>query len=263
MRLYTLFSVAGVAMAAGPAFAACGDPGSSPSVVGKTYIGSDMNFRAKARRPTLSNRILFNADCTTTQTIGNGGGTKAFKGTWSQVGQDLKFERSQPGKGGRPAQIGYVAVVAANGQVFGKWGEGADITQDFEMNPAKDAFPCGAPGAATDLAGSTFKGTLVSPEGVTVPMELELNTNCTAFMFGLNYAYSQRWKQTGGKLTFKTQGRGWISTLDGDKLKGKIILVDNWMVINPFVPQADWGKVPQADGVPGEERGTFVLTRDK
>lgn len=263
MRVLSLLAATGLALAASPAFAACGDPGTSPSVAGKTYTGSDINTGTTARRPTISNRILFNADCTTTQTVGNGGVTKTYKGTWSQVGKDLKISRTEPVKGGRPVQIPYVGVVWEDGKLRGQWRDSAGKMRDFELSPSKDAFPCGAPGAAADLAGTTFKGNLISDEGVTVPMELELNSNCTAFMFGLNYAYSNRWKQAGGKLTFKTQGRGWIATLEGDKLKGKIILVDNWMVINPFVPQADWSKTPQAPGVEGEQRGTFVLVRQK
>ena len=66
MRALSLLAAAGLALAASPAFAACGDPGTSPSVAGKTYTGSDINTGTTARRPTISNRILFNADCTTT-----------------------------------------------------------------------------------------------------------------------------------------------------------------------------------------------------
>lgn len=263
MRVLSLLAAAGFALAASPAFAACGDPGTSPSVAGKTYTGSDINTGTTARRPTISNRTLFNTDCTTTQTVGNGGVTKTFKGSWSQAGKDLKINRTEPVKGGRPVQIPYVGVVGDDGKLRGQWRDSAGKMRDFEMAPAKDAFPCGQPGAAGDLSGTTFKGNLISDEGVKVPVELELNSNCTAFMFGLDYTYVHRWKQTNGKLVFTTQGRGWTSTFDGARLKGRIDLIGGWQSTNPFVPRADWSKMQQPPGEIGQQRGSFDLSRQK
>lgn len=263
MRVLSLLAAAGFALAASPAFAACGDPGTSPSVAGKTYTGSDMNLGTTARRPTISHRTVFNPDCTTTQTVGNGGVTKTFKGSWSQVGKELKINRTEPVKGGRPVQIPYVGVVGDDGRIKGQWRDSGGKMRDFELFPAKDAFPCGQPGTAGDLSGTTFKGNLVSDEGVKVPVELELNSNCSAFMFGLDYTYVHRWKQTNGKLVFTTQGRGWTSTFDGARLKGRIDLIEGWRSTNPFVPRADWSKTQQPPGENGQQRGSFDLTRQK
>ncbi len=263
MRLYTLLAAAGLALAASPAFAACGDPRTTPSLAGKTFVGSDMNFGATARRPTLSNRTLFNADCTVTQTIGNGGDAKTFKGTWSQTGAILKIARTQPVKGGRPASITYEGMVYKDGWLRGAWQGGAKPDQIFELRPVADAFPCGKPSPAGDLTGSTFKGTATGPGGVTVPIELELNTNCTAFLYGLDYYYGRNWKQTDGKLNVKTDGRAWVGMFDGKTINGRLILLESFKSGNPFRPRADLNKPPEQFGSPADTQGSFTLTLQK
>lgn len=263
MRVLSLLAAAGFALAASPAFAACGDPGTTPSVAGKTFVGSDINYGTTARRPTLSNRTVFNADCTVTQIIGNGGDTKTFKGTWTQVGVVLTVGRAQPVKGGRPAQVAYDGKVGNDGWIRGNWNGGAKPGQSFEWRPVADAFPCGKPSPSGDLTGSTLKGTAVSPTGVTVPIELELNTNCTAFLFGLDFYYAPTWKQTDGKLNVKAARRAWVGMFDGKAVNGRLLLLQDFEYGDPFIPLADLPKGPRQLGTPGDPRGTFTLTRRK